>query len=366
MKKKTLIIGIIILVLIGILFLNNNITGLFTINNKKTIKIGILTDLSGDMSSWGKSVQQGIELARQNSNSNIKIIYEDSKCDQKTGINATNKLVNIDNVDLIYGTVCSHVTLGAAPITEKNNKILLSVAASNPEISYAGDHVYRLWPSDLIESKSIIEYISTKMPEIKTIGIIYMNNDYGVAVKNSLVNFSKENNLKVTSIESFLQNDTDFKTQLSKIKERKPDGLFVIANPPEAVIIFNQIKELNITEQLFAPGWLMEDSSVNTNISKEILEKTIFPNLEFNISNNFKTKLNKSPNIIASELAYDGYNILNIAVNKCNKNINCIKKELDTIDYNGVTGNIKFDKHGDIIKSFKIKQFKDGKIRELS
>jgi branched-chain amino acid transport system substrate-binding protein len=363
MKKTIIVLGVIILILS--VFLITNITGLVTLKNKEVIKIGVLTDLSGGMSSFGTAVREGIEIAREESNTNIKIIYQDSKCDLKEGTNAINKLINIDKVDVVFGTVCSHVTLAASKITEDNKKILLSVAASSPEITHAGGYVYRLWPSDLLESKDIIKHISNEMSEIKTLGILYMNNDYGVSVKNALIYFSKESDLEVTILESFLQNDTDFKTQLLKIKEKSPDGIFIISNPKEAVIIFNQIKEMNIEKQLFAPGWLIEDETVYLNISQDVLERIIFPSLEFNISNDFLTKTNNlNPTITA--LSYDGYKMLEKIIDVCKKDNECIKQELDVVSYKGVSGDIEFDEFGDVIKSFKIKRFKEGKNKIIN
>lgn len=365
MKKINLIIIILLFVLIVSIFFITNITGFLTLKeeNKNIVKIGILTDLSADNSSWGLAVKEGVLIANKDSKNNIEIFFEDSKCDLKEGVNAVNKLVNINNVDIIYGTVCSHVTLGASQITNPKEVILFSVGASSPEITNAGEYIYRLWPSDLIESKTIIEYIS-KMENINNLAILYMNNDYGIGVKEALLEYSNQNNLNIVSTESFLQTDVDFKTQLLKIKEKSPSGIYIIANPPQAKIIFDQIKELNINQQLFAPGWLMEDDLIISSVSKDILEKVIFASLEFNVPENFISQTNQ-PNFVITALAYDGYKILDEIISVCKNDSECIKTKLDTINYNGVTGNISFDENGDVLKEYVIKTFVDGSIVKI-
>jgi branched-chain amino acid transport system substrate-binding protein len=353
-KKIFLILGIIIIIIALVL--------VFTINKaekKEVIKIGILTDLSADNSSWGLAVKDGVLLADKESNKNIKIFFEDSKCDLKEGVNAVNKLVNINKVDVVYGTVCSHVTMGSSNITNPNKVILLSVGASSPEITNAGEYVYRLWPSDLIETKSIVEYMS-KIENI-SIGIIYMNNDYGVGVKDALVTFSKENNIDIVASESFLQTDVDFKTQLIKIKEKSPQAIYIVANPPQAKIIFDQIEELDLNQKLFAPGWLMEDGLIIDSVNQSMLERVKFASLEFDVPEEFISKTNQ-PNFVISALAYDGYKLLLEVIDKCSNDRECIKQELDVINYSGITGNISFDENGDVLKDFTIKTFVDGEI----
>ena len=49
----------------------------------------------------------------------------------------------IDKVKVIIGGVCSGETLGAAPITEAGKVILISPSATSPDITKAGDFVFR-------------------------------------------------------------------------------------------------------------------------------------------------------------------------------------------------------------------------------
>jgi len=48
----------------------------------------------------------------------IQLIIEDGKCDGKDATSAAQKLVNVDNVKIILGGVCSSETLAASKITQ--------------------------------------------------------------------------------------------------------------------------------------------------------------------------------------------------------------------------------------------------------
>lgn len=64
------------------------------------------------------------------------------------------------------------------------------------------------------------------MQRDKKISILYLNNDFGVGLKNTFIENYKKTGGDISNIEAFLPDDTDFRTQLTKIKASAPDGLF--------------------------------------------------------------------------------------------------------------------------------------------
>ena len=97
-----LIAGIVVIFLVIILFA-------FASKNSQTasgsIKIGVITPLSGSMSYWGLPSTNGMKLAVEEinnaggiSNKKLELVVEDSKGDVAEGANAANKLINIDKV----------------------------------------------------------------------------------------------------------------------------------------------------------------------------------------------------------------------------------------------------------------------------
>jgi branched-chain amino acid transport system substrate-binding protein len=338
---------------------------------KEVIKIGVITPLTGELSSWGNAIQKGLELAKEE-NKNIKLIYEDSKCDPKEAVSAAQKLINVDKVNIIIGTVCSSETLAIAPITEENSVILMSVGSSSPKITYAGDYVFRMWPSDTYEAKVLVDYISKNYPEIKKIDLLYINNDFGTHFKDDFVNLSTAVGLNIGIIKSFNTRDSDFRTQLAEIKQSDSDGIFIITYPDEAYTLFKQLKEFNLKKQLFAPGWVIEDKNV-LDKSKELINGVIFAVPNIQVSEDFRKKMisrygSEGENLLVSGLAYDGLNVILEAVKVCGENTSCVRDKLyNTKDYKGVTGTVTFDNNGDIInRPYIIKKVEGDTIKELT
>ncbi len=336
---------------------------------KEPVKIGVITPLTGDISTWGEAVRRGLELAYKDirKESNIELIYEDSQCDTKTGINSVNKLLNIDKVDMIIGTVCSSVTLGVAPIVEENKVPLLSIGSSSPEISKAGDYIFRMWPSDSYEAKVLADFMINE--EIEDVGVLYLNNDYGLHMKNRFKEIYENKGGEIKIIESFEQDSKDFKTELTKIKDSETEAILFIANPGEAPLILKQIKELNIETKVFANGWVIEDEEVMKSAG-DSAEGVIYAMPSMEASDEFQNRIKKeyreTSNPLVTALSYDGLKILKSAINDCRKEADCIKKELYSMEeHKGVAGITIFDENGDVInKPYSIKTVKNGEFIE--
>ena len=115
-----------------------------SIQEKTPIKIGALLPLSGPNAKYGEEIRQGIELAREELNSqggingrNVEVLYEDDQADPKTGVSAIQKLIDVEGVHVILGPWASGVALATAPIAEDKKVIMLAEAIA-PAISDAG------------------------------------------------------------------------------------------------------------------------------------------------------------------------------------------------------------------------------------
>jgi len=327
---------------------------------EKPIKIGVLTPLTGDAVIWGIAAKQGIDLAYNDlENKNIELIYEDSMCDPVQGNKAAHKLVHMDKVDAIIGTICSSVTLAISPLAEERQMILISTGASNPKISNAGDFVFRLYPSDLLEGAEIAEFASKNFD---TFAILYLNNDYGVGLKQVFTETVEKNGKKVLASESFELNANDFRTQLVKIKDKNPDAIVAFGNPEETPLIAKQIKELGLKNKVIMNGPSVEiegflDSAGNS-AENIIYAMPIMPTAE-SFRELHKTVYNEEPGLMAP-LGYDTLTILAQSMQGCKDSV-CVKNKIYQFqNYNGASGIVSFDENGDVIKPFEIKIVKDG------
>ncbi len=350
MKKLKYIVGGLIIVVI--------LLALFTKSSSPTI--GVVIPLSGKSASFGERVQRGVELAA--AETGITPIFEDDKGEAPTVVTIVNKLITIDKVKVIIGTVKSDAMLAVAPITEKNKIILFSPTAGAAQISQVGDFVFRNIETPTIHGAQDAEFF--KNHNIKTVAVFTANASNAQGYGNAFME-----NFRVIASTTYNQDDTDFRTIITKSLSLKPEGIFIgVATAKDAGLLVKQIHELGfkglIMTSVAADAKEFFDTAgayaENTYVSTSFFDPTIEPSLSYN--NKYKAKYGVDSDAFSAN-AYDATILLSLALKNCKTNTECIRDYLyNTQDYLGVSGLTTFDKNGDVIKPVAIKVAKGGKF----
>jgi branched-chain amino acid transport system substrate-binding protein len=264
--KKGLAIAIVIVVGLVATFL---IAGKkFGAKNQDTLKIGVLTALSGDVAEYGTNSLNGIRLAADEINDNggvggrqIQLFAEDTACDPTTAVSAFNKVVGTDGVRVILGTVCSGDVQAIMPLANQQGVVVFADGASSPSLTGAGAYFSRDYPSDAYEAQVTAGVIFGQLHK-SNVAILYVNNDYGIAFKESFESTFGGLGGKVDDEEEYAQGATDFRTQLSKIKASSPDMLYLIGYPVDGGLAVKQARELGIKIPVFGSSGIKGDDFV--------------------------------------------------------------------------------------------------------
>lgn len=353
------------------------IIGFGCVNNKKeeVIKIGVILPLSGDVAIYGKSLQNGLDLAlekytKENPNKmKVKLIYEDSKADPKIAVSSMQKLTSVDNCKIVLGGFSSSEVLSIAPIAENNKIVLISPTASSPNITKAGDYIFRTTPSDNFDGEIMAKFAFKEL-NLRNVALIFCNNDYGLGISKVFVSKFISFGGKICVQKSFESGVNDFKTQLTAIKEAKPDGLYIIA-AGEIGIILKQKSEINfINTKTFTVGLAENPKTIEIAGSAANNVYYSYPAFQVNSDNeaiknfvdDYKSEYSKEPDVL---VAY-GFDLMNITLSVLENNYDSSDKIKNALyrlkKFNGVTGQTSFDKNGDVTKSAGIKVIKQGRF----
>ena len=343
------------------------------------IKIGVILPLTGDLASYGQNAKDGIGLFvdeynglhEQKGTKKISVLYEDSKNQPDQAVAAINKFISLDKVIAVIGDVGSSPTLAMAPIANKNKIVIISPAASSPEISKAGPYIFRVWPSDVFEADRMAQYVNKV--EIKRLSLLSVNNDYGKAMVNEFKAMTSSTKLKIVTEDYFEQNVTDLRLELTKIKTSNPDGIYLISYPKETMTILRQIKELGIKIKILATSSFEDPlvlNEIDNNIQNPIFTSPIPPReADAEVAafkENYEKRFGKKPGLVA-DYGYDAMKVIIEAVTNSNKITNeSVFSGIQKMDsIKGATGIIKFDSNGDVLKPAGIKTVINGKYEWL-
>ena len=337
-------------------------------NDKNVIKIGVVMPQSGFLANPGKNVIKGIELYFdkyniENPKNPVQLFIEDSKSDPKTGVNALNKLLNVDNVKLVIGDLGSPIFLAMAPIAEKNKVVMISPGASNPKVREAGDYIFRDYTSDDFDGKVMANFMF-KDRGINKCAILYFNNDYGVGLKDAFIKEFLKNGGQIILSEAFDDNNLDFKTIVTKLKNSNVNDVYFIGSPKQDAYFLKNMKEMNLKVNVF--GNLGFEDNEFISIARNSFDSVIYSTPNFDVNSDksnivnfistFKDKYSELPDL-NSALGYDVANILGYCLIKTGFKTSQVKEELHKVkDFNGLTGKTSFDEKGDVEKDVLIKK----------
>jgi branched-chain amino acid transport system substrate-binding protein len=341
--------------------------------NPNIINIGVVGPFTGEGATYGSAMKRGIELALDEVNSkggilNKKVIatYEDDRLTQKDGINAINKLINADNVQAIIGSAASKVTLAIAPFAEKAHVVLISSISTADTIKYSGDYIFRDVPPNKQQGITAAKFVYNDLDKTN-VAVFYKNDDYGASLSSAFISAFKELGGKILVVDSYSPDATDFRDQLIKIKSKKPDVIFFPGNYQESGIILRQGKELRIksifvggdgsySPELIKIAGVAADGSYYTLMS--LPPDTAKSFLKFKAA--YYKKYNETPDVY-SVYSYDAAMVIFKAIEKAGEyEGEKIKDELYKINYQGVTGDLKFDNYGEVNKDYSVYLVRNG------
>ena len=220
------------------------------------ISIGLVYPVTGRLASVGLEMGSGFELALEEinnshlSNTTLKFITEDSQGSAEGAIAAFNKLIHQDGVSIILGPATSSATGAAFPIAQQNGVVAISATAAARGLGAIGDFVFRtilttdvLITSGINTTQAILGY--------QKAAIIYDETDLFSADGATVMGETLiANGVDVLTTETFQSGDTDFSTQLTRIKDLNPDVIFVSALPPDKPEILIQARQLGIPDSV--------------------------------------------------------------------------------------------------------------------
>ncbi|KAF0221909.1 MAG: Extracellular ligand-binding [Geobacteraceae bacterium] len=336
-------------------------------NTGSAIKIGAVLPLTGDGAVYGLKEKEGIDLAVHEKNNSggvkgrkIEIIYEDSKGEPASAVSATQKLIAQDKVNVIIGDAFSSPTLAMVPIIDKSKVLLMSPTASSPKLTNSSKYFFRVWPSDIAEG-SVAAEVAVKRLKLKRTAILHGNNDYSIGLrdvfKSAVIKYGKE----VPVVESYNEGDTDFRTQLLKIKSNNPDGIYLAGYAKEFAKILVQAKELNIKTKFISCGTFHEPEVLK--IAGNAAEGVVFVQPFFDKDSNdknivkfvksYEAKFKSEAGVYAAH-GYDAALVVLSAMQGGLSSDDVRKSLIKLKNLQGATGKITFEKGGDVIKQFRI------------
>lgn len=341
MKNTSLLIIILILISVGYYFLKPVETKQV---NKTTIKLGVITDLTGPGSYWGASTQVGINLAIKELESeqiHVTPIFEDYQLNATKAATAAQKLSTLDKVDAMYVDLNIGAITAGSVLQDKNILYVYDAAVESPLASSPARF------KTYLDFKGGCQAMATQFKNsgIKTIGILKVSSESGELCAEGVKSVFGENAI----VESYNLGNTDFRTQLLKFKSKNVQAFINVGFEGDILDTLSAMKQSNFEVPL---GTVTD--SVTPKVTS-IYKEEIKGSLSFGFSDVDQilvaklTKANKGKELSSNYGAALGYvhtKQIARALAKCKNDVTCAGKAFalssreDSIGFQGFTKNI--------------------------
>lgn len=348
-----------ILIIAGVIYYNRIDQG----EEKATISAVLpLTGASANIGKWQKNaIELAVEEHNSKSNKKIKLVIEDSNGDPKNGVNAFKKIIATEKTNAFLISLSGVANALTQDINKEKKKSML-LAVSLPDITSKSDYTYRFNLGSEDEAISMSDYMLKN--NYKSVSLVYLNDEFGVGAVKSFKERFEKNGGKINLTEAYNKEQSDFKSIIAKLKSTKNDGIYVIGYVPSSVELIKQMRQLNLSNQVFAnmalsvPSFLKSGGDALNGVIYTVTNFSTTDNLNL-VSKNFTIKYNKkfkeNPTFF-SAFAYDATNILLKDLNDSSIKIN---------NYKGVMGNININSNRNFIFPIKLVKNENGSIIDL-
>lgn len=330
------------------------------------IKIGEVGSLTGNEATFGTSTHNGIELAIKEQNAEggihgkkIQLVTMDNQGKPEEAATAVTKLITQEKVIAILGEVASSRSIAMAPIAQQYKIPMISPSSTNPQVTQLGDHIFRVCFIDPFQGQVMAKFALESL-KVKKVAILRdVRNDYSVGLANFFTETFTKGGGEIVVDQSYSAGDVDFKAQLTAIREKKPEAVFVPGYYTEVGLIARQARELGITVPLMGgDGW---DSPKLTEIGGAAVVGSYFSNHYSHEDKSphvqdFISKYKADYKVIPDGLAAMGYDAAKVLFEAMKRSPNLTTQEIreqiaQTKDYQGVTGKITINENRDAVKS---------------
>lgn len=227
-----------------------------------SIRIGVVTPISGTYAGIGQQVKWGLDMAAEEINASggimgkqIELIYEDSEANPSVAVQKAEKLYTVENVDFLTGTVNSGATLAVGQVAERAGKLLATTVSFSDAITGAkcSPNVFRVNARAGQQSAALAAWVKQKKPGAK---IFYLGPDYEMGRSTVAAFKSNAESIGAESTgEVFAPLDAkDYSQYFGHIRAAKPEVLYTSVAGNDTVRLFTQMQEFGIRDGLTVLG----------------------------------------------------------------------------------------------------------------
>ena len=344
------------------------------------IRVGLVAQFSGQQADLGIHMRNGVELAIEEINAaggingrQIELIVEDDFGTPQGAMDAENKVID-EGIVAVIGHITSDQTLTGYDVAAQREVLMFSATAATAEMTGIDDLFYRTAPSTDAMGHIFASYVYDDR-KIKKVAIIFDENNrsFTETWANAFSEtFIKSGGIITLTEKIYSSKPDDYSKSVARIKDTSAEAVLIIASPYDTALIAQTISLQNWSPILFTTSWAQGDMLLQTGgKTVEGIELIAFFNVNdttpelIKFKSDYKEHFGTDP-IFTAMQGYETMQLLAEALQKTNGRAENLGNELLSIqDYVGLTGPVKLDSAGDVVRNLVVQKIIDGKFETV-
>lgn len=341
-----------------------------------TIKIGFNAPLTGFAAADGKSSSEGAKLAVNQINDaggvlgrNLELVIYDDQANPSQSIPIANKLIGKDRVVMGISGSYSGPTRSAAGVFQEAGIPYISAYAIHPDITKAGDFVFRTGLLGSVQGKAGAKLIGELMGK-KRVVIITLQNDFGSSLAAGFKGVASRYGVEVVNEYQYSMKDRQFGSIVAKVKDDNPDAIYASGYYFNCGPLVSQLRAGGVEAPVI--GQEGYDGQKFIEIAGDaaegvIITTTLNRDSEDQETRDFIQAFEKQAGFPADMVAASAHTAVKVAAAAIQKAGSTepekIRQAIAETALKASTGLIKFNKLGEVVKPVQIQIVKDGRWR---
>ncbi|WP_054031732.1 ABC transporter substrate-binding protein [Desulfatitalea tepidiphila] len=350
------------------------------------IKIGINAPITGDIPKvgegskfaaqmWLEDIEKAGGLQVGDKKYPVALVIEDNESKAESAVKANTKMITEDGVMVIIGPQSSKQAVPAGGVANDYQTPMISPWSTNPDTTKDRPFVFRACFLDPFQGPVAAKFVKEEFGFTRAAVLYDVASDYPKGLAEFFKKAWEEINGpdSVVAYESFTTKDTDFSSQLTKIKDSGAEFLFTPQYYNEVALIVKQAHELGFNNPIIgSDSW---GSAETVSLCGEDCYGLFFSThyaaagaqgatKEF--IDRYQQKHGYVPDDVAA-LTWDAIRLAQQAIENTGGLTGDVKKDRIAVrdqlakikDFAGITGNMTFTEEGDPIKCAVIVRISD-------
>ena len=282
---------------------------------------------------------------------------------------AVNKLINQVGVVAIVGPDFSIDAIPAGEVAERAGIPLLSALSTHPKTTAARKYVFRVAFLDSFQARGMARFCLRDLKAEKIAVLYNIANPYSRGIAGIFQEIVKGEGKDVSSFESYVTGQTDFSTQLGRIRDKAPDVLYLPNFYGETEPIVIQARDMGIDAVLLGVESWNRESFASMPEFEGAYFTAHWPSGEISgISRDFADRYTSGYDRVPEDgaaLTYDALGLMMKAIQHQGRfDPRSIRDGLYALGpYEGVTGTIDYIDNGDPQREAVVLRLEGGNVR---